>query len=67
MSAASEWGKLAIGLAADVVGGLIEAGELKKAQKAEAERVALAKLLAREDPKQLASAYAAAKAKGPKR
>lgn len=65
MSAGSEWAKLAVGLAADVVGGLIRDGQLSAQQREAAERNALRTLLDMPDPKLLTDAYAAAKAKGP--
>lgn len=63
----SEWGALAAGLATDIIGGLIKSGHLSAAQREAAEKQALRTLLSRPDPKMLAEAYAAAKAKGPKK
>lgn len=65
MSAGGEWAKLAIGLAADVVSGLVERGKISEAERAAEEQHALERLLKQPDPKLLGDAYAAAKAKGP--
>ena len=63
MSAASEMGRAAAMLAADIVGGLIESAMGAKADRVRAEKIALDKLLARPNPRLFGEAYKAAKAR----
>lgn len=65
MSALGELGKMAATIASALVTGLIEDGVVSKADRLKAEKRAYDTLIARGDPKMLAAAYAAAKAKGP--
>lgn len=67
MSAAGDIGAAAAGVAARIIGDLIQSGMVAQAERARAEAVALAALLARPDPKLLGPAYEAAKSARRKR
>lgn len=67
MSAEGDLAKAAAGAAVDIIGDLIRRGLLNEAQRAAETKMAEEKLLRRLDPKLLGKAYAAARAKGPKK